>query len=121
MVFDFCSSQAIVIKAGANVSAVAQTSNAILSQYSNEAQALINNVAQYDFETNWGSLKTNAKTLLGEVASNLGGIYLIGYDMSSASRIELEDRVNILRDAALRGLSLLRDTNVKEFIGKVTT
>ena len=34
------------------------------------------------------------------------------------SRVEAEDMINVLRDAALRGLSLLRDKKQKVFINK---
>lgn len=115
-----CSSEAIIAKAGFNHNTAAAASAAIMKRYSEDAEAVINCVAQYDFTSNWASLATTAKPMLSEIASNLGGIYLICYNMASASRIEMEDRVNILRDGALRGLGILRDGNVKKFVGKIT-
>ncbi len=119
MAFILCSSGAIVVKAGANASSYAITSGAILTQFSNEAEGLINSMSRYDYTTNYGSLTANAKTLLGEIASNLAAIYVIQYDMSGfTTRIEAEDMINVLRDGALRGLSLIRDEKTKTFIGK---
>ena len=47
----------------------------------------------------------------------MAAIYVIQYDMSGyTSRVEAEDMVNILRDAALRGLALLRDKKVEDFM-----
>ena len=34
------------------------------------------------------------------------------------SRTEAEDMINVLRDAALRGMSLLRDKKTKEILDK---
>jgi len=122
MPFTLCSSNAIVIKAGHNVSSTASTSAAILEQYSNDAEGLINNISRYNWVTNYSTMDANNKLILEEIASNLGAIYLISYDMSkiaaSGSLIEAEDRITVLRDGALRGLSLIRDEKVKTFIGK---
>jgi hypothetical protein len=35
------------------------------------------------------------------------------------SRIEAEDLINVLRDAALRGLALLKDKKITDFIREV--
>jgi len=51
------------------------------------------------------------------VASNLAAIMVIQYDFSGfTSRIEAEDMINVLRDAALRGMSILRDKKQQDFI-----
>ena len=52
-----------------------------------------------------------------QVVEDIAAIYGITYDMSGfTSRIEAEDMINVLRDSALRGLSLLRDQKVVTFI-----
>ena len=109
MSFTFCTSQAIIIKAGANVSTTASTSGAILEQYSDHAEAQINLVSHYDYITNYASLSANYKGVLAQVASDLAAIYLISYDMSGyTNRGYAEDTINILNNAAIRGLSLLK-------------
>lgn len=118
MAFKMCSSWAIIARAGLNTNTAAQASAAIMEKCSNDAEAVINTSSRYDWTTNWGSLTAVAKPMLSEVASNLGAIYLIAYNMASGSRIEMEDRINILRDASLRGLSLLRDDKTRKFLGK---
>ena len=55
------------------------------------------------------------------ITENKFAVNPIMYDMGGyASRIEAEDMLNILRDAAMRGLSLLRDTKQKDFLEKGT-
>ena len=74
-------------------------------------------MCRYNFSDNYSSLNTDTKQILKEVASNLAAIYCIQYDMSGfTSRVEAEDMINILRDGALRGLSILRDKKTQEFI-----
>ena len=117
MAFIFCSSGAIVTKAGSGANITAKTSGAILSQYSSEAEALICAVTRYDWIGNYGSLGANFKPLLGEIASNIAGAYLVSYDNAGyQDRIEAENIIVVLRDAALRGLSIIRDKKVEDFI-----
>jgi hypothetical protein len=62
-------------------------------------------------------LNADVKGLLKEAASDLAAIYVIQFDMSGyTSRTEAEDMINVLRDAALRALSLLRDKKVQDFM-----
>lgn len=114
----FCTTAEVERKAGANCSATSKA-EAYTNQYVQEAEGVICAVARYDYVTNYASCTTIGKELLREAASNLAAIYVIQYDMSGfTSRIEAEDMINILRDAALRALSLLRDDKVKTFIGR---
>ena len=72
---------------------------------------------QIQFSDAYAALNVDVKGILKEVASDIAAIYVIQYDMSGfTSRIEAEDMINILRDAALRGLSILRDKKVQDFI-----
>ena len=82
-----------------------------------DAESLINVVTRYNWSDAFASLNVDKKNLLREVASNIAAIYAITYDMSGfTSRVEAEDMINVLRDAALRGLALLRDKKTQEFI-----
>ena len=98
----------VIIKAGANVSS--SITNDTWDGYIEEAEALVSQISRYDWVANYATIQTNFKPLLREVVSDIAAIYAITYDMSGyTSRIEAEDIINVLRDAALRGLSLLRD------------
>ncbi len=109
-------SGAALIKAGANVNLQA-TSGAVITQFINEAESLVNNITRNNYTDSFSSLNADVKETLGEVTSNIAGIYAIMHDMSGyTTRIEAEDMINVLRDGALRGLSILRDQKAVTFI-----
>ena len=112
----FATTAEVARKAGVGANATAITEGAI-NDYSTQVESLINCICRYNFSDNYATLNADVKGILKEVASDLAAIYAITYDMSGyASRIEAEDMINILRDAALRGLSLLRDKKTQDFI-----
>jgi hypothetical protein len=112
----FCTTAEVGYKAGAKASATSKA-EAYVNNYVTQAESLINSMCRYNFSDNYASLNADVKGILKEVASDLAAIYVINYDMSGyTSRIEAEDMINILRDAALRGLSILRDKKVQDFI-----
>ena len=100
-------------KAGKNVSTDGWTEDNI-NDWCAQAESLINCICRYNFSDNYSSLNSDVKRILSEVASNLVAIYGITYDFSS--RCEDESRIVVLRDAALRGLSILRNKNTQDFI-----
>jgi hypothetical protein len=62
-------------------------------------------------------LPADTQALLTDIASNLAAIYVITYDMSGyTSRIEAEDMINVLRDAALRGLAIIKEKKDQDFL-----
>lgn len=112
----FATSDEILVKAGENVDANGST-EARINDLCAQVESHINIVTRYNWSDAYATLNADAKGILSEVASNLVAIYLIQFNMSGyTSRIEAEDMVNILRDAALRGLALLRDKKVQDFI-----
>ncbi len=112
----FATTAEVQRKAGANASATSKA-EAYVNDYMTQAESLINTICRFNFSDTYSALNADTKGLLKEVASNLAAIYVIMYDMSGfTSRIEAEDMINILRDAALRGLSLLRDKKYSTFI-----
>uniref|UniRef100_A0A6H1ZPY5 Uncharacterized protein n=1 Tax=viral metagenome TaxID=1070528 RepID=A0A6H1ZPY5_9ZZZZ len=112
----FATTVEVQYKAGANASAVSNVETYINS-FMTQAESLINAVCRYNFSDNYAVLNADVKGILKEVASNLAAIYVIQYDMSGfTSRSEAESMINILRDGALRGLAILRDKKVQEFM-----
>ena len=112
----FATTAEVERKAGANVSTVSKA-EAYVNDYMTQAESLINSLVRYNFSDNYSTLNVDVKGILKEVASDLAAIYAIQYDMSGfTSRIEAEDMINILRDGALRGISILRDKKVQDFI-----
>ena len=112
----FATTAEVQRKAGSGASATSKA-EAYVNDFITQAESLINVICRYNFSDAYAGLNADVKGLLKEVASNLAAIYVIQYDMSGyTSRIDAEDSVNILRDAALRGLALLRDQIAVDFI-----
>ena len=112
----FCTTAEVERKAGSGASAVSKA-EAYTNDYVAQVESFINIVTRFNWSDANATLDDDVKGVLKEVASNLAAIYVIQYDMSGyTSRVAAEDSVNILRDAALRGLALLRDKQVKTFM-----
>jgi len=103
-------------KAGANAAAGA-VNESIASDYVRQAEGTINAVTRFNWVDAYTSLTDDVKFILNDVASNLAAIYMITYDMSGfTDRVEAETMINVYRDAALRGLGILKNQAVKTFI-----
>lgn len=114
----FATTAEVQRKAGANASTTSKA-EAYVNDYMTQAESLINTICRYNFSDNYTTLNADVKGILKEVSSNIAAIYVITYDMSGyTSRIEAEDMINILRDAALRGLAILRDRKQITFINQ---
>ncbi len=112
----FATTAEVERKAGANASATSKA-EAYVNDYMTQVEAFINVATRKNFSDAYSALNVDVKGVLKEIASNLAAIYVIQYDMSGyTSRIEAEDMVNILRDAALRGISILRDKKMETFM-----
>ena len=112
----FATTAEVQRKAGAGASATS-ISEAYVNDFMTQVESEINAICRFNFSDGYAALNADTKGILKQVASNLAAIYCISYDMSGfSSRIEAEDTINILRDAALRGLSILRDKKAQDFI-----
>ena len=102
-------------KSGAGVNVAFNT--AMMTAANLRAESTINAICRFNFSDVYAALNADVKHILGDVASSLVAIEAISYDMSGySSRIEAEDMINVLRDSALRGLSILRDKKNQDFI-----
>ena len=84
-----------------------------------DVEAVINVITRFDWSTadTASTLNATVRGILIDTGACLAAIEGISYDMSGfSSRTEAENMINILRDIALRNLSLLRDQKVKDFI-----
>ena len=85
------------------------------------AESTVNAVCRYNYSDKYATMNVDVRYIITEVTASLVAIEGIKYNMlglagTAINRIEAEDRVNILRDAVLRNLSILRDKRVQEFI-----
>jgi hypothetical protein len=112
----FATTAEVLRKAGAKCS-VASKDAAYVDDFMTQVESFINVVTRYNWSDAYAGLNADVRGILKEVASNLAAIYVIQYDMSGfTSRVEAEDMINVLRDAALRGLALLRDKKTQDFM-----
>jgi len=112
----FATTAEVQRKAGANASGTSNVEGYI-NDFMTQVESQINCATRFNWSDNYSGLNADVKGLLKEIASNLAAIYVIQFDMSGfTSRIEAEDMINILRDAALRGIAILRDKKVEEFM-----
>lgn len=125
MVTTFCVSGAVIRKAGAGInmqisgSTLIGNSEYVVDEWINEAEAFINVATRKNWIDVYSTLNADTKLILRETAANLAAIYAISFDMSGfPSRVTAEDKINVLRDAVLRNISILRDEKVKDFITK---
>ncbi len=106
----------IQAKAGTKANATAKAT-AATDVYVLEVEGFVNAATRFNWSDAYSTLNVDVRDMLKEITANLCAINVIQWDMSGfTSRIEAEDMVNILRDAALRGLAILRDKKSQEFI-----
>lgn len=118
----YATSAECIAKLGSGYNSTA-VNEAMINGFCLQAEGLINGVCRNVFATTSGAfavLPAGGKYLLTEVASSLVGIYGLTYkpkgETGTENRIEFEDKINVLRDAALRGLAILRDKKVVTFL-----
>ena len=115
----FATTAEVGYKAGAGASATSNA-EAYINSYMSQVESQINSACRYNFSDNYATLNADTKGILNETATNLAAIYVITYDLSGYdSRIEAEDMINVLRDAALRNIKILKDKKVTDFIREV--
>ncbi len=122
----FATSAECIAKAGTAYDST-NVDETMINEFCLQAESVINCMCRF----NWSNLFSAPATttlnedmwhLLGQVESDLVGIYMIEANMEGLSaakypsRILAEDMINILRDAALRGISILRDKKTQAFI-----
>ena len=112
----FATTTEVSYKAGASASSVSKA-EAYVNSYMTQAESLINVATRYDWSDKYSTLNAHVKGLLKQIASDLAAIYVISYDMSGFSSLgEAEDMINVLRDRANTGLSILRDKKPQDFM-----
>ena len=115
-----CTSGAVKLKAGANVSSALTAAN--YSTFINDAEAWVSVNAKYDFVTNYSSLPTNMKLFLEDVTSSKAAIAAINYDMSGfTSRIESQVMLDVNYTILTYCTNLLRDSKFVDFLKAGTT
>jgi len=113
---DIGTSGGVLVKAGINVDTA--VSGAWLNNMIDEAEATINAISRKDWTTSYSGGIANHQ-LLREGVENLAAISAISYNMLSngQTRIEAEDKINILWARYQVISELIQDQKVVDFIG----
>ena len=118
----YATSAEVIQKLGDNYPSTI-VNEAMINSLMLQAEGLTNMVSRKVFAvdlTTFTALPAAAKYILTELTSNFVAIYgwnnkPTGED-GTTSRIEYEDKINVLRDALLRAMSLLRDQKGVKFL-----
>ena len=109
-------------KSGDNVSTAFDTTMMTASNL--RAESTINCVTRNNWSDSFSGLNIDVKQILSDFCSSFVAIEALNYKPSgqdgALSRIEYEDRINVLRDGMLRAMSILRDKKVEDFINAAT-
>ena len=111
MSYTYCTSAAIIIKAGANVNSTATGSNIIIKQFCDNAEGYLNVATRYDWTAASAAITAsypNYKPMIADVISSLAAIDMINYDMESIGRNEAQARINVLYDRATTGINYIK-------------
>ena len=112
----FATTAEVQRKAGANASTTANT-EAYINDFMTQAESEINALTRVNWSDLYTTLDVDVKAILKEAASNLAAMYVIVFDMSGfTSRQEATTMLDMLRDAYLRALGVLREIQVQTFV-----
>lgn len=108
----------ILLRVGTNASATVKGAG-WFDEIILDVEAVVNCLTRYDWSTADAAtaITSTVRGILIETGACLAAIEGISWDMSGyTSRTEAEDMINVLRDIALRNMSILRDKKVQDFI-----
>jgi len=110
----FTTGSSIVAKAGSGYDT---NFDGFLGSAMVRAEGQICAAARYDFKTNIADIGSDTKGLLDDVCSSLVANEAIAFNMTGyPTRIVAEDMININRDTFLRGIRMLKDNKVSDFM-----
>ena len=109
----------IAARAGIDVNATSITI-AETDKYVLDVEALINSLTRFNWsDAVTSGLNADVEGVLREASACLCAVYAVGTDFTgtgSRTRIEFEDRINVLRDRALFAIAILRDKKTQKFM-----
>jgi len=107
----------IQARCGVNANATSKAT-AATDVYVLDVESFINSATRYNWSDAYtAGLNEDVKGILTETSASLCAINVINSDMSGfTSRGEAESMITVLRDIALRNISILRDLKTQTFI-----
>ena len=115
MSFNYCSSLAILNKAGTNLNVTVQASQALVAEFCDAAERFVNQATRYD----WSSVSDAILTTYPWIAPTdaiicLAAIDCIHYDIDAVGRSTGEDRINVLYDKAMKVIENIKKIKTPE-------
>jgi len=81
------------------------------------AESTVNVATRFNWSDSFGTDNVDVRSIITSATASLVAIEAISYDMSGyTSRSEAESMLNVLRDAALRAISILKDIKAQQFL-----
>ena len=117
MTWTFCSSEAMIRKAGVNANSDIVASGAFLAEVSDQVEAAINMESRKDWITDYTSIGANYQKALAIIAASLGGNLIVNYDTSGyTNSAEYQTILDVNSDNARKYMKLLAETKYQEAI-----
>ena len=115
----FATTAEVARKAGDNVSTTS-IAVAYVDDYMTQVESFINVETGYNWSDAYAALDVDVKGILKEASSNLAAIYALNFKPTgqdgAMSRIEYEDRVNILFARFVQCMDILTDIGTQKFM-----
>jgi len=117
----FATTAEVQRKVGANASATSNV-EAYINDFITQAESFINVATGKNWSDAYSTLNVDVKGILKEAASNLAAIYVINYDLTgfvgatNGSRIEIEDRLNIMWVRFRECINILKEVGSQKFM-----
>lgn len=117
MAFTFSTtSQAAIKTAGANVNATIVADAAQLIIWSDQIEADICNQARYDCVSNFSSLTSYGRLILGKIHDAQLAQYIINYEPEAIGTIGATLRLNFLQNTISQGMNKIDDSKIKSYL-----
>src|SRR3990172_769020 len=108
MSWTFCTSGAAINKAGRLANSTITASGSALASWSDEVEDIICDTARVNLISNYGSLTSNGKKILGHIASAMIAQHIVAYDIGAYSKSrEAETILDVLENEIRRGLKMI--------------
>lgn len=113
----FATTAEVSRKAGANASATSNV-EAYINDFMTQAESFINVATGKNWSDAYAGLNVDVKGILKEAASNLAAIYVIQFDMVTATgtRMEAENQINILFARFVQCIEILTEIGTEKFM-----
>lgn len=116
MSFTFSTSGAGIKTAGANVNASIVLDAAQLNDWSDQIEADICDQARYDCVSNYSSITSYGRMILGKIHDAQLAQYIINYQPEAIGLTGASLRLNFLQNVVAQGMNKIEDGKIKSYL-----